>query len=130
MSDAEPTMTTADVLAKAERIYREFGALMEWVRAASADNPAPAAVRVPEAPPVAPLDSGLPTDLIPAAAAAAIARRAKSTIGAWCRANAWDGVDGFEAWLAVVCVKVEAAAASRRRKRFKRLTQAIDAFRL
>jgi hypothetical protein len=95
MSDAEPTMTTADILAKAERIYCEFGALMERLRAASADNPAPAAVLVPDAPPVAPLDSDLPNDLIPAAAAAAIARRAKSTIGAWCRANAINGEHGF-----------------------------------
>jgi hypothetical protein len=47
----------------------------------------------PDAPPIAPVDPM--SDLIEAGAAAAIARRAKSTIGAWCRANAIDGANGF-----------------------------------
>jgi hypothetical protein len=49
------------------------------------------------APPVSLVDHLVetPTDLIKAAAAAALARRAKSTIGAWCRKNAIDGQKGF-----------------------------------
>ena len=55
--------------------------------------------RAPDAPPVAPAQAvehlEMLTDLIEAGAAAALARRAKSTVGAWCRKNAIDGEKGF-----------------------------------
>ena len=51
------------------------------------------------APPVSPAQLvdhlETPNDLIKAADAAALARRAKPTIGAWCRKNAIDGEKGF-----------------------------------
>jgi hypothetical protein len=50
---------------------------------------------VPDAPPIAPVDPMELSDLIPAGAAAALARRAKSTVAAWCRSNPINGDSGF-----------------------------------
>ena len=65
-------------------------ATIEWLRELK---------RVAVAPPVSPAQLvdhlSMPNDLIKAAAAAALARRAKPTIGAWCRKNAIDGENGF-----------------------------------
>jgi hypothetical protein len=87
MTDAEPTVTVADILAKAERIYCEFTVLLERLRSAT--------VEAPQVAP-APVDSSeLPKDLIEVGAAAALARRAKSTVAAWCRKNVIVGEVGF-----------------------------------
>ncbi|MET3965434.1 hypothetical protein [Bradyrhizobium sp. S3.9.1] len=55
--------------------------------------------RAPDAPPTAPVDQGPPgvelSDLIEAGDAAAIARRSKVTIAAWCRENPINGEAGF-----------------------------------
>jgi hypothetical protein len=65
-------------------------ATIEWLRGQK---------RVPDAPPVAPLDPGPPglelSDLIEAGDAAALVRKAKSTVASWCRSNAISGADGF-----------------------------------
>ena len=50
---------------------------------------------MPDAPPVAPVDLGPPDDLIEVGAAAALARRSKVILAAWCRENPIDGADGF-----------------------------------
>ena len=93
MMDAEPTMTAADILAKIGRLDDERAEWMEQLRAALPGNIA----AVPDAPPVAPaqLVEQIPKDLIKAGAAAAIARRSKQTMTAWCRRHAFNGVDGF-----------------------------------
>jgi hypothetical protein len=71
--------------------------------------------RVPDAPPTAPVDPGSSggsarcpsapvdhgpdglelNDLIEVGAAAALVRKAKSTVASWCRSNAISGADGF-----------------------------------
>ncbi|WJR74918.1 hypothetical protein [Bradyrhizobium sp. NP1] len=40
-----------------------------------------------------------PTDLIPAAKAAELARRSKKTIARWCKSNPWDAPGGFAVFL-------------------------------
>ena len=69
---------------------RVLEATIEWLRGLK---------RVAVAPPVSPAQLvdhlSMPNDLIKAAAAAVLARRAKPTICAWCRKNAIDGNAGF-----------------------------------
>ena len=64
--------------------------MIEWLRGLK---------RVAVAPPVSPAqpvdDLETLTDLIHAGDAAALTRRAKSTVAAWCRSNAIDGERGF-----------------------------------
>ena len=86
-------MTAAIILAELDQLDRDRAALMERLRAALADDLG----SVPNAPTVATQadDFKMPDDLIPAAAGAALARRAKSTLANWCRSNAFDGRKGF-----------------------------------
>jgi hypothetical protein len=97
-SEARPAMTepmsAADILAELERMDRDReridgdrAGLMERLRVVLADAPqvAPA--------PADPFE--LPRDLIEIGAAAALARRAKSTVAAWCRRHPFDGQAGF-----------------------------------
>ena len=88
---------------------RDRAELMEQLRAALAGNVAAVPVeagdeishhdefigRDGDAPPVAPVDPGPPDDLIEVGAAAALARRSKTTMAAWCRENPIDGEAGF-----------------------------------
>jgi hypothetical protein len=87
-------MTAAHIIAELDRIDRERAALMKQLRTAFADNPA-GAPDAPSVEPAQPEPVDYPTDLIPAGAAAALARRAKSTVNTWCRKNAIDGDAGF-----------------------------------
>jgi hypothetical protein len=93
---------------------------------------------VPNEPPIAPpqlVDQlEMPNDLIKAASAAALARRAKPTICAWCRKNAIDGERGFSIKIgAQFYIQVAATEAPRQAcERFERLSsraQAVRAFR-
>jgi hypothetical protein len=83
-------VTAAAILAEIEQLDRDRAVLMERLRAALAGNVA----AVLDAPPVAPAQPvdhlETLTDSIQAGDAAALARRAKSTIAAWCYTNAID----------------------------------------
>jgi len=79
-------MNNAEIDAQVEALETTI----EWLRGQK---------RAAVAPPVSPAQLAdhldMPNDLIKAAAAAALARRAKPTICAWCRKNAIDGEKGF-----------------------------------